>query len=130
MAPGSGEVLIELCVWGARPQRKILDLGRILQTKELFFLGYLISMEDLFLPVIFLDVSFAIWNPDFWSVLSWPTVGFLVALSQHVFFSQEIFNVFLYSKIVWFRDNFLRKNGYKVPGVAVLHIHTVVSVFR
>ena len=33
---------------------KILDSGRILQTKEPFF--WWISLEDLFLPVIFLDV--------------------------------------------------------------------------
>ena len=66
---------------------KILDSGRILQTKEPFLGG--ISMEDLFLPVIFLDVFFAIWNPDFWSEFSWPTVGLLVALSQGVF-SEEI----------------------------------------
>ena len=80
---------------------KILDSGRILQTKEPFFgrdfNGGFVFASDFF------GCFFAIWNPDFWSEFRWPTVGILVALSQSVF-SEEIRNsgnCFLYSKILW-----------------------------
>ena len=86
-------------------------------------------MEDFFLPVIFGMFSFAIWNPDFWSEFSWPTVGFLVVFTQ--FFPEErskywrLFFVFKDSGVC---RQFSEKK--RVERVAILYIHTVVSVFQ
>ena len=62
----------------------------------------------LFASDFFWCFFFAIWNPDFWSELRWPTVRFLVALSQNVF-PKEIFQLLFILKACWVCAQFSEK---------------------